>query len=105
MSVFRASNAKPTSRAPAEFPDGPTERLGSPEIPPAQPRAGVAAAILLAMLALIVATAALLLAWRAQDRSGHETPATAAWAMEGWHGAPDRMMVAPREHLCEEIFP
>ncbi|WP_305786702.1 hypothetical protein [Symbioplanes lichenis] len=69
MSVFRASNSKTTHRPRTEFPDGPTERLAPVEPVPAQPRTGVAVAILLAMLALIVAVAALLVAWRATERS------------------------------------
>jgi hypothetical protein len=85
------------SQSTWEFPDGPTERLGAAPPPAPAPRAGIAVAILLAMLSLIVATAALLLAWRAHERSGRVAPATAAWAMRGCGGAPDRMTVAPRE--------
>ncbi|MFI7599706.1 hypothetical protein [Actinoplanes sp. NPDC049681] len=73
MSVFRASNS-PTAwpEGPDPFPDdGPTERLGGPDAgpAPAPPRRGVVVAVSLAMLALLVAAASALLAWRAIQRS------------------------------------
>jgi len=73
MSVFRASSsaaAWPTAADP--FADGPTERLASadsdgPSEPP--PRRGLAFAVLLAMVALLVSAGAGLLAWRALGRA------------------------------------
>ena len=72
MPVFRASSSSTAWPEGADpIPDGPTERLGGGEFgpPPAPPRRGVVFAVSLAMLALLVAAASGLLAWRALDRA------------------------------------
>ncbi|UQU67175.1 hypothetical protein COUCH_13265 [Couchioplanes caeruleus] len=82
MPVFRA----PTSPAagtqdPDGYPDGPTERLGPaspPAEPPAVPRRLAVTAVVLAGLALLVAGAATVLAWRALGRAPSPMPAAAS---------------------------
>ncbi|AGL19470.1 hypothetical protein [Actinoplanes sp. N902-109] len=48
------------------YPEGPTERLGDrPAAADPAPNKGIAVAVLLAMLALVISVGAALLAWRA----------------------------------------